>query len=112
MGAVTVHLPSPDDPGLAPVWDNYIVAQAVQASLGLIPKHAVAIGVAVAGTEVRLCFQLTEVTSDDLADMGDIASELETLVGEEVQVELAHEMRSAPDVSPLTGVRWIFIARP
>lgn len=56
-----------------------MVAQTVQASLGLLPRHALAVGVRVAETDVQLCFRLTELTRDDLDDIEDIASELEAL---------------------------------
>jgi hypothetical protein len=42
-----VQFPSPEDPERAPVWENYVVAQAAQAALRLIPAYAHAIGVAV-----------------------------------------------------------------
>lgn len=45
-----VSLPTPEDPGRSPVWENYVVAQATQASLGLLPRSALAVGVSVAGT--------------------------------------------------------------
>jgi hypothetical protein len=106
-----MSLPTPEDPGRAPVWENYIVAQVVQASLGQIPEHALAMGVEVAGTRVRLWFQLSEATEDDEADMDDIIGELEALVGEEVQIEAVHEVRAEREISPSDGVRWIFLAR-
>ncbi|WP_157181454.1 hypothetical protein [Actinopolymorpha alba] len=107
-----MSLPTPEDPRRAPVWENYIVAQAVQASLGLIPQHALAVGVEVAGKDVRLRFQLSEVTEDDVTDMDDIVSELEALVGSDVHVEQTHEVRDERAISPSKGgVRWIFLAR-
>lgn len=82
-----MRYPTPEDPGQSPVWENYIVAQAVQASLGQIPEHALAVSVEVAGARVRLRFQLSEATEDDVADMDDIVSELEGLVGPDVHVD-------------------------
>lgn len=106
-----MSLPTPEDPGRSPVWENYVVAQAVQASLGQIPAHALAVGVAVAGSRVRLRFQLSEATEDDMADMDDIVSELEALVGNDVHVDRIHEVRPEREISPSDGVRWIFLAR-
>jgi hypothetical protein len=57
-GAPTLKLPTPDDPAEAPVWDNYVLAQVVQASLGLIPRTALAFGVAMQGADVRLVFSV------------------------------------------------------
>jgi len=106
-----MSLPSPEDPRRAPVWENHVVAQAVQASLGLIPRHASAVGVQAAGTQVLLRFQLTELTEGDAADMADISSELEALVGDHVRVDKTHEIRDERAISPHDGVRWIFLAR-
>ena len=106
-----MNYPSPQDPGRAPVWENYVVAQAVQASLGLIPEHALAVGVEVAERNVRLRFQLTEVAEQDATDMSDIVNELEALVGPDVHVEMAHEVQEKQAVSPHDGVRWIFLMR-
>ena len=106
-----MNLPTPQDPGRAPVWDNYVVAQVAQASLGLIPNHALAVGVEVDGLRVRLRFQLSELTDADSSDMDDVLSELEALLGDEVQVDQVREVRHQRDVSPSDGVRWIFLSR-
>jgi hypothetical protein len=107
-----MRYPTPEDPGRSPVWENYIVAQAVQASLGQIPEHALAVSVEVAGARVRLRFQLSEATEDDVADMDDIVSELEGLVGPDVHVDRIHEVRPQREIiSPSEGVIWIFLAR-
>ena len=103
--------PRPTDLGHAPVWENYIIAQAVQASLGLIPENALAVGVEVAEREVRLQFQLTRVAEQDEADMRDIVSELEDLVGPDIKVEAAHEVRAWRAISPHDGVCWIYLKR-
>ncbi|MGH7480788.1 MAG: hypothetical protein ACRELV_01430, partial [Longimicrobiales bacterium] len=75
-------------------------AQAVQASLGQIPTHALAVGVEVMGSRVRLRFQLSEATKDDIVDMDDIVSELEALVGNDVHVDKIHEVRPEREISP------------
>ncbi len=103
--------PSPENLERAPIWENYIVAQAVQASLGLIPAQALAVGVEITERQVRLQFQLTEVSEQDAADMGDIASELESLVGPDIEVEKVYEIREWRAISPHDGVRWIFLKR-
>lgn len=104
----TMSWPTPEDPGRAPVWDNYVIAQTVQASLGGIPPHAVAMGVRVAGTEVQLCFRLTELTDDDVEDMDDIVSELEALVGNHVHVDKRWEIRETPGIASHDGIAWIY----
>ena len=106
-----MRLPTPNDPAHAPVWENYIVAQAVQAMLGQIPVHALAVGVQVAGSQVSLRFQLSESSEGDQADMQDIVGELEALVGEHVQVRLVSEVRAERSITAADGVRWTFLAR-
>jgi hypothetical protein len=106
-----MSLPTPSDPRSAPTWDNYVVAQAVQASLGLIPEHALAVGVEVDDTDVMLRFQLTAVTEADAQDIEDIVSQLEALVGPVVHVAKELDVRQEREISPHDGVRWIFLAR-
>ncbi len=105
-------LPTPNDSASAPVWENYIVSQVAQASLGQIPVHALAMGVQVNGPQVWLRFQLSECSDLDVVDMDDILSELAALVGDRVQVELHSEVLTQRAVNPSDGVRWIFLARP
>jgi hypothetical protein len=102
-------LPSPDDPAHAPVWDNYVVAQAVQASLALIPPHTLALGVAVDRFDVELVFQLSGAT--DRRDISQIWENFEALVGGAINVTARHEVRQGRDVSALDGIRWVYLAR-
>lgn len=106
-----MRFPSPDDLHNAPTWNNYVVAQAVQASLGLIPHTALAVGVRVNGFDVRLQFQLSEMDAAAAEDIEDIRIDLNLLLGDAVQVEATHELRAERLVSPRDGVRWIFLAR-
>jgi hypothetical protein len=69
------------------------------------------VGVEVEGTRVRLRFQLSEATEDDLADVDDVISELEALVGGDVHVDSIHEVPPEREISSSDGVRWIFLAR-
>ena len=103
--------PSPEDPGRAPVWENYVIAQAVQASLGLIPRHALAMGVEVHGREVRLHSQLSELAAGDAEDLADIVDELGHLLGDDVSVRATHELRDRRAISPHDGIQWIYLAR-
>ena len=102
--------PSPEEMGRAPVWENYVLAQAVQASLGLIPRSALAVGVRVSGTDVELSFQLSGVSEGDEADMDDIVSELELLVGDKVSISRRYDVKDERDISPRDGVCWFFLA--
>ena len=105
-------LPSPDDLSRVPVWENYTVAQATQASLRLIPRHALAYGVETSGTSLRLRFQLSEITESDEADISDIVNELEALVGDDIEVTYSCETMDRYQISPTDGVHWIFLAHP
>ena len=112
LGVDSLKLPTPDDLGNAPVWENYITAQATQASLGQIPVHALAVGVQVDGVQVRLRFQLSECTDDDQADIDSIVSALEALVGQDVHVGVSSEIRTDAVISRHDGASWIFAVRP
>lgn len=105
-----MRLPSPDDLGKAPLWENYVVAQAVQACLGLIPQNALAVGAAVDGPRVTLLFQLSIVTVGDQADIADVVDELGMLVGDAVEVDHRCEVRDEPQISLRDGVRWVYLA--
>lgn len=106
-----MSLPSPENLGRAPAWENYVIAQTVAASRGQIPEHALAFGVEVDGASLRLRFQLSEVTEEDRADMDDIVSELEGLVGNDVEVGSSYEVLKEREVSPTDDVCWVFLAR-
>lgn len=95
----------------APAWENYVIAQTVAASRGQIPEHALAFGVEVDGPRLRLRFQLSELTDEDRADIDDIVSELEGLVGNDVEVESSYEVLDQREILPTDGVCWIFLAR-
>ena len=90
-----MSLPRPDDLGAARVWDLCVAGQAVRASLGLIPRSTVAFGAEVAGLEVTLHFQLRELTDNDAADIADIVSELEALVGNHDELVVGHRRGSS-----------------
>ncbi len=106
-----MSLPTPDEPGRAPIWENYVIAQTVEASRGQIPEHTLAFGVEVHGSRLRLRFQLSEATEDDEADMSDIVSELGALVGSDVDVESSYEVRDHRQIHPSDGVCWVFLSR-
>lgn len=63
------------------------------------------------GPRLRLRFQLSEVTEGNEDDMRDIVSELEGLVGGDVDVECSYEVPDRREISPTDGVCWIFLAR-
>ncbi|WP_182112707.1 MULTISPECIES: hypothetical protein [unclassified Actinotalea] len=104
-------LPTPEDSKRAPVWENYVVAQASQAALGLIPVHALAVGVVVERYDIRLHVQLRERNDGDVADMAEIVFELELLLGREARVELVGEVLDAPELGTRPAVVWFYAAR-
>jgi hypothetical protein len=106
-----MSLPTPENPGRAPIWENYVIAQTVAASRGLIPEHALAFGVEVDGRRLRLRFQLSELTEEGEDNMSEIVSDLEALVGSDVQVESSYEVRDQREISPTDDVCWIYLAR-
>ena len=106
-----MKFPTPEDPARAPVWENYVVAQAAQAALGRIPRGTLAFGVRQEGADVFVHFQLKSVNARALEDMDDIVSELEALVGDAVRVARTYEVRPERSVSPHDGIRWIYLKR-
>jgi hypothetical protein len=103
--------PTPEDLGDAPAWDNYVVAQVVQATLGLIPRGAVAVGVEVEKRRVRLHFHLSQVSEEDLADIKDVVEDLDALLGGVARLEVVRVIRERRDISSEPDVRWIYLAR-
>jgi len=99
-----MRFPTPDDPADSPIWENYIIAQTVEAARGQIPVHALAIGVQVDRSRVTLRFQLSELNESDSLDISNIVSEFADLVGNEVDVSAVHEVRNQRSTSPDDGV--------
>ncbi|MGN7979445.1 hypothetical protein ACTJJ4_17845 [Microbacterium sp. 22195] len=97
-------------PDSAPKVENYVMVQAVQASLGGIPEHALAVGVSTDGVQIVLHFQLSLLTESDMEDMEDMVSELGGLF-DHVDVDLSYEIREERRISHSDGVCWIFLAR-
>ncbi|MFC8597680.1 hypothetical protein [Isoptericola sp. NPDC057191] len=104
-------LPTPEYLGGAPLWENYVVAQLTQASLSLVPRDALALGVAVDGLDVAVVCQVRERTEDSGVDVDEIAQELQFLLGERVRVTTRFETQSAPTMTPHDTTVWVFAAR-
>jgi hypothetical protein len=107
-----VDYPTPDDLMQAPVWDNYVVAQASAAAIGLIPSYAHALGVRVSGYDVSLVVQASDgsrVKADE--DVEDIRSDLETLLGPRARVTVEVAATVTRRLRPDDGVCWFFGAR-
>ncbi len=106
-----MRYPTPEDMAQAPVWENCLICQAVPASLGLIPRHALAVGIDTTNTTVEFCFQMSEVSDADETDMADIVDEFEMLVGDVVDVSRRFEVRDRRSISGGTETRWFFLSR-
>lgn len=87
------------------------MAQATTAVLGQIPVHTLAYGVEVDGYDVRVRFQLTEVSERDQEDMDETVGDFEMLVGSAVNVECVHEFLRERVPSRHGRVRWIYLSR-
>lgn len=92
-------------------WHNYLVAQLVGASLGYLPRHAVALGVEPGTEEIGVHFQLTEVDEQDEEDMDEIIGEFSTLLGDVVDIRTVIDVRPQAHTDPLGPVRWIYRVR-
>lgn len=106
-----MDFPTPDDPKRAPVWENYVIAQAAQATLRSIPADAHALGVEVHGQRVVLVLQAPAGSPTAEQDMTDIVSELEALLGPEVAVSHRLDVKDECRLSPHDGVAWFFATR-
>lgn len=106
-----MQFPTPEDPKRAPIWENYVVAEAAQAALRRIPPEAFAMGVRVAGPSVVLVVQAAREAVATSEDVADIVSELEALLGPDVEVAARADVRDAVHLNPEDGVRWFFAAR-
>jgi hypothetical protein len=106
-----VHFPTPDNPGRAPVWENYVVAQAAHAALRLIPPYVYAMGVEVEGTSITLVVQVPPTAPTTDQDIDDIVGELEVLLGPEMNVAKRVDSRDVCQLRPDDGVRWFYATR-
>lgn len=95
LQTVLVTFPTPEDPQRAPVWDNYVVAQASASALGLIPSHVYALGVEVSGTHVTLVVQVPIGAPETDEDIDDIIGELEVNLGPDVVLSKRVDLRDA-----------------
>lgn len=102
--------PSLEDSAQAPVWENYVVAQAAQAALRLVPVNAAWLGVRVDAWRITLTGCIPDATPQDLDDLADIAEELSALLGQNARV--ATSLVDELTLHPNTGVRYFFAARP
>ncbi len=105
------QMPTPTDPATAPVWENYVVAQATQAALRLIPAHAVALGVVVDGYDITLVCKMMDETAQDRDDLADVADYLTDLVSQPARVQVLVQPSPEPALNPSDGVRWFWAAR-
>lgn len=107
-----MDFPTPQDAKNAPVWENYVIAQAAQASLRQVPADAHALGVEVKGSQVTLVVRVASWSEEAQEDVEDIVSELEGLLGQDVAVLSRVEVTSGPLLRPDDAIGWFFAARP
>ncbi len=107
-----MSMPTPDDLAFAPAWDNYLVAQTVHASLGLIPSNALCIGVAVSKAGVEIVFQMLDLTVQDQADIDEIVENLGSLIAFVVPVTSSTRVVKDREITPSgQPIRWLFLKR-
>lgn len=104
--------PEPDDMRGVPHWENYIVAQMVQATIGLIPTDALAVGVRIKALDVELIVRFaSEPDQLSVTDIHDIAEDFTDLVGPEVSLIVRIGVGSLPvGRSDAISARWIYQA--
>jgi hypothetical protein len=107
-----MQYPTPDDPARAPVWENYVGAQAAQAALGLTPAYVHAAGVEVDGTRVCLVVQCPpDSPAHDDQDIADMVDGLSDLLGPDVDVAKRVDVRQRRTLRPDDGVIWFYARR-
>jgi len=92
-------------------WRNYLMAQLASASLGAIPRHALAVGVEPGDDALTVHFQLTEVDEQDEENMAEIVDEFAILLGDVALVRKAVDVRPVRHVNPFQGILWTYTAR-
>jgi hypothetical protein len=103
-----MRFPRPDDLAEAPLWENYVVAQAASAALRLIPRYAYAVGVRVRGVDVCLVVQAPANAPERDEDIDGIVSNLQTLLGDAIGVTSRTDRADGPRLGLSDGVRWFF----
>lgn len=94
------------------MWENYVIAQASAAAIGLIPSYAHALGVRVDGYGVSLVVQASDMNRAEVdEDVEDIRSDLETLLGPEANVTVEVAQTPSRRLRPDDGVAWFYGAR-
>ena len=99
---------SEDEIQRVPFWENYLVCQAIQASLGTIPRHSTAVGLAIEDQDVVFHFQLSYVSDEDEEDMKDLLDKFETIVEKDVHVSRLIDIREERRLLP--SVAWIYLS--
>ena len=104
--------PTPSDLSQAPNWQNYVVAQAVAASLGQLSVNTLGYGVKTEEASVTLRFQMRQVDEQDRENISDIASELEALLGAKITVVTEIFQGTEFHIAPARpDERWIYLAQ-
>lgn len=104
-------MPMPQNLEGVPLWENYVVAQTTQASLSLIPREALALGVEVDDLHITVVCQVRVETEATTEDLNEITQELYFLIGESAQITTRLEKREAPTITPDDEAIWIFASR-
>ncbi len=97
--------------GRVPVWENHVIAQTPATSRGQTAERALALGLQWLDPALQFRSQLSHATEGDESDMNDIVNEIQTLVGDHVEVMCSCEVGEPRQISPTDGVCWIFLAR-
>jgi hypothetical protein len=103
-----MHYFTAEEVDRVPFWENYLVRQAIQASLGTIPRHALAVGLAIHDREVVFHFQLPYVSEEDEEDMKELLDNFETIVEQDVHTSRQIDIREERRLSQ--SVAWIFLS--
>lgn len=103
-----MRFPTPDDMALAPAWENYLIAQFVQASIGQLSPRFVLCGLEVDGVVVTLHFRTDSETVGMPSEVQEIADEFLDLTGGVVQVQTKVRPWQAHDAGTDRHILWTY----
>ena len=98
--------------GASSPWVNYILSQAVAASLGRIPSATLAASVVVNDLNVELEFQLSRYDELQAEQIRDVWGELEVLLGPPIEVNCSFVIGNQPDLTNAGPTRRYFYLEP
>jgi hypothetical protein len=90
------------------VWDNHVTAEALRASLGIIPRGAVSVRVTPDRWDATVYVSFREISEDDWFSMEQFAARLQALLGQPARIRIVPEIVESNSVRGHPFARAIF----